>query len=129
MMRRAILKGLIALGLLGLFPGRRLRAHSGTPRKRRPCDGACCHEAPLRSTNITLSSDPPQIEKECVFHDHTMQFDINSGCRLMADAGLLDGLSTDELRRFAVGCLGYPFLYRAPKDQPGRCCYDWHAAE
>jgi hypothetical protein len=115
-MRRAFLKGMVALGIVGLLPTR-ASAHIRAPKKKRPCDGICCHNAPLRRLGI---------ENECEFHDHTMQFDVNSGCRLMADEHLLDGLSKDELRRFSIGCLGYPFLYRGNTAVPGECCYDWH---
>jgi hypothetical protein len=117
--RRAFLKGMVALGIVGLLPTR-ASAHIRSPKKTRPCDGECCHNAPLRRVGT---------ERECEFHDHTMQFDINSGCRLMTDASLLDDLSKEELRTFATNCLGYPFLYRGSQDIPGDCCYDWHGTK
>ena len=67
--------------------------------------------------------------KECAFHDHTMQFDVNSGCRLMADENLIDELTDAEAKRFIVACLGYPHLYRAKGSVPGGCCYDWHTTQ
>lgn len=86
---------------------------AGRPVKNRPCDGACCHESPLR---------PVGDGKECFFHDHTMQFDVNSGCKIMADPRLLKLLNEEELRRFAEGCIGYPIPY-TPAAGYGNCCY------
>lgn len=110
-MRRNFLKAII--GLAAFWPFGFLLSASRL-RKSRPCDGACCHESPLR---------PIGDGRECEFHDHTMQFDINSGCRLMAEANLLDGLSKEELRKFAVSCIGYPHLYTSGDWQPGKCCW------
>ena len=86
---------------------------SGHLEKKRPCDGACCHDSPVV---------PVGDGHECRYHDHTMQFDVNSGCRIMQDARLLDELTEAELKRFAEGCVGYPIPFE-PTGGFGTCCW------
>ena len=81
--------------------------------KKRPCDGVCCHASPLV---------PVGDGRECRYHDHSLQFDVNSGCRIMQDAKLLDELTEDGLKRFAEGCVGYPIPYE-PTGGFGNCCW------
>ena len=94
------------------FPVGACEPKPGELYKSRPCDGACCHQSPLR---------PVGDGRECFFHDHSMQFDVNSGCRVMADPSLLAELTEAEAKRFAEACVGYPIPY-APSSF-GACCW------
>ena len=115
MNRRELLKASLLLPVFAARVNAKAAAQDQRSRleKKRSCDGLCCHDSPVV---------PVSDGHECRYHDHTMQFDVNSGCRIMQDARLLNELNEDELRRFAEGCVGYPIPYE-PTGGFGNCCW------
>lgn len=123
---------------------RRIQAKAGGVAKYRPCNGDCCHASPLRRPHIvpgeivfrdcTIDNDGVgtctigQVDgcSFCEFHSHTMQFDVNSGCRIMADHSLLSVLTKEELKKFSHACLMFPHLggpYQLGEKNESICCY------
>lgn len=98
------------------------------------CDGRCCHASPLRrpmtsgdhGDHLFRLPDSRVDCDFCVFHDHSMQHDVNSGCRIMADETLLNELTEEEKDRFMKACLAYPHVwYTGDPDGPNddQCCW------
>lgn len=113
--RRDVLKAALALPVFAARVQAKARVE-----KYRPCDGACCHDSPLRRGENETGCTA------CVFHDHSMQFDVNSGCRIMADPNLVDTLTEQEAKGFAKKCIGYPIPYASEtmgEADPTLCCW------
>lgn len=116
--RRFIQLAVAVLGLSGIRAKAQGNQRLVSIEKYRPCDGSCCHKAPLRKTWRGGKLD-------CMFHNHALKYDIG-GCDLMLHGEWLEMLTLKELLKFAKNCLGFPQLfgpYSLGEVDEGICCH------